>query len=123
MSWGEFPTAYRMVKRTARKEHRCCECQGVIQSGETYIYHSGVWDGLAASFKVCQECEALRNQVRLDFDLLPEEIPALGCLADDLELSHLDDFRAIQIKRNSNSRNFLAWQAEQPAAAGQKGGE
>lgn len=122
MSWGEFPTAYKMVKRTARKKHRCCECRGAIQPGEQYNYHSGVWEGEPASFKVCIDCDVLRDQVRLDCDLLPEEIPALGCLADDLEFSHLDDFRAIQIKRNSNSRNFLAWQAEQPAAD-QKGGK
>ena len=113
MSYGEMPSCYRLITRKARTEHRCCECHGVIEKGERYHYHSGVWDGSPASFKVCSDCEALREKVRIDGDLWPEETPALGCLGDDLECSHLDDFREIQRERRSNAKGFAMWLAEQ----------
>ena len=57
------PSVYRIEKPKARKEHKCYECQGVIAVGEVYHYHSGIWDGEAARFKVCVDCEALRCEV------------------------------------------------------------
>lgn len=62
----ESPATYMMRVRRARKEHRCCECGGKILKGESYNYHSGVWDGQGRSFKVCPECDLLRAD--LDFD-------------------------------------------------------
>lgn len=126
MSWGESPTAYRLVKRTARKEHRCCECRGVIKKGERYNYHSGVWEGDPQAFKVCVDCEGLRDRVMKDCELFPEEAPAFTCLGHDLEFDHMDCFREIQRKRNSDSRGFLDWLAEMamnPAADQKKGSE
>lgn len=123
MSWGEFPTAYQMIKRTARKDHRCCECRGVIRKGERYNYHSGIWEGEPCAYKVCVDCEALRDQVRRDCELFDDEVPALTCLGHDLEFDHMDSFREIQRERNSDSCGFIAWLAEQPAADQQNGGE
>ena len=96
---SEFPKCYVLVKRQARKDHKCCECHGVIRKGETYNYHSGVWDGSPASYKVCVDCDALRARVVKDCDLFDDEIPALTCLGDDLEFDHRDEFEAIKAKR------------------------
>lgn len=62
----EMPTVYRCDCPTARKEHKCCECRGVISTGEKYHYHHGIWDGRGDSFKVCADCEALRSECDKD---------------------------------------------------------
>lgn len=95
----EMPTAYRMTVRVARKAHRCCECKGVIPAGEKYDYHSGIWDGSPATFTVCVDCDALRDQVVSECGLLWDEVPAFGALRDNVEESHLEQFIAIQNKR------------------------
>ncbi len=56
----EMPTVYACDRPTARKEHKCYECRGVIRVGEKYHKHHGIWDGSASTYKVCNECEALR---------------------------------------------------------------
>lgn len=43
------------TKRTARKEHRCSECRGVIRAGEQYMIESGIQDGPFA-YKMCAHC-------------------------------------------------------------------
>lgn len=58
-----MPSAYVHVTPTARVEHKCCECEGTISKGEKYHKHSGIWDGEASAYKVCQECEQLRVEV------------------------------------------------------------
>ncbi len=57
----EFLQAYGYENRKARKEHRCCECGGIIRAGESYTYHHGILDGSGCSFKVCQDCQYLRD--------------------------------------------------------------
>jgi hypothetical protein len=44
----------------------CCECHGTIRQGETYHYHHGVWDGEARGYKVCSDCETLREECDRD---------------------------------------------------------
>jgi len=56
---SEFPDFYRNQIRKARKSHRCCECRGTIQPGETYHYHSGKWDGDVETFAMCVDCNVL----------------------------------------------------------------
>lgn len=43
----------------ARKIHRCDECGGVIQVGETYSKHHGVFDGQGFTHKICSDCTDL----------------------------------------------------------------
>jgi hypothetical protein len=62
---GEAPQVYRHATRVARKPHVCCECRGNIHTGERYNYHSGVWGGRGASYKVCADCEELREEMDL----------------------------------------------------------
>lgn len=47
--------------RTARKEHRCCECGGTIQPGAVYEYVRGLWDGYWSTFKTCLPCARIRQ--------------------------------------------------------------
>ena len=79
----EMPSCYGREKRKARKAHKCCECHGTIQPGETYQYHHGVWDNRALSFKVCDDCEALR--VECDRDARSDESTPFEGLYDSVE--------------------------------------
>lgn len=106
----EYPQAYNHITRKARKDHRCCECRGLITKGETYEYHSGVWGGRPDSFKICAECNILRFQV----DMLIKRNSSLW--EDELYLGELREylveskdpemlklFREIQIKRRAKN--------------------
>jgi len=74
----EPPSCYGHEQRKARKEHKCCECDGVIAKGETYHFHHGVWDGQAASYKVCADCEALKKYCDADVEFDEERTPFGG---------------------------------------------
>ena len=56
------PEAFCEVTRKARKEHRCCECRGVIRAGQTYEHASGIWEGEPRSFKTCAACVEARKE-------------------------------------------------------------
>ena len=101
---GELSSCYSLKKRKARKQHKCCECKGVIQAGEVYNLHSGIWNCEPASFKVCADCEELRDRIRSECDLSPDEAPALSNMRYDLrdydeETGYLSAFLAICEKR------------------------
>ncbi len=83
----EFPAVYHMTPRRARKEHHCCECRGKILKGESYNYHSGVWDGQGRSFKVCVDCDRLRGELNKDRDF--EDAVVFGGLTEAVH--DLDD--------------------------------
>lgn len=101
----EYPAVYHMKPLRARKEHRCCECHGKILKGESYNYHSGVWDGQGRSFKVCPECDLLRafmdkgrdQEDRVVFGGLVEDILGVGDPATDLRMSEIMKKRGAKI--------------------------
>lgn len=79
----ELPTVYGCDKPKARKAHRCCDCRGSINVGETYHRHHGIWDGRASTFKVCADCEALRAEVDKG-ERDPESCTAFGELGQSI---------------------------------------
>lgn len=50
--------------RKARKEHRCIECGGTIQVGESYQYVFSVYEGNATTDHTCMKCVAIRAEVQ-----------------------------------------------------------
>lgn len=60
----DLPAAHSEYFPTARKEHKCCECQRTIKPGERYQLYSGVWEGAGMSFKTCRECHAIREAIK-----------------------------------------------------------
>jgi len=93
---------YGMKTRKARKEHKCCECHGVIQRGELYHYHHGIFDGNPVHYKVCADCEALRE--RVDRDVLDnyERTPFEGlCEASQNKPETKLAYIRIRIKRGA----------------------
>lgn len=59
----EMPSVYGCDHPKARKEHKCCECRGVIPIGEVYNKHHGIWGGSAGTYKVCVDCDLLRADI------------------------------------------------------------
>jgi hypothetical protein len=56
------PSFYSETERKAKiKQHRCDECFRTINIGELYIYHFGVWDGIAGKYKTCSHCRIAQN--------------------------------------------------------------
>jgi hypothetical protein len=47
--------------RTARKQHKCCECGHVIELGECYEHVVGKWEEQLSTFDTCELCTELRD--------------------------------------------------------------
>lgn len=61
----------RLVK--ARKPYKCCECGSDIAAGEKYHSIFGVWDHDPGSYRVCADCEVVREW------LLKLDLPDADC--------------------------------------------
>lgn len=106
----EMPSVYGMEQRTARKEHKCCECRGKILPGEKYNYHHGIWEGRAGSFKVCLECDAIRKEVDKN-ERDPEFRTAFEGLSESVFDSHnakfIRDFIAVKQRRGAAISDWM----------------
>ena len=109
MSDCEMPAVYDCEKRKARKDHVCYECGGVIKKGEQYNYHHGIWNGEPGDFKICVDCDVLREQVRgeqcvwdcIGFGELGEEIYA--------DVKYIKTYFKNRIRRAATEQNKLEW--------------
>lgn len=52
---------YRKNRQTARKTHRCYECNGLILNGERYEYVFHIWEGHPDVCKTCPRCLSVRD--------------------------------------------------------------
>lgn len=51
----------KIEDRTAKKQHKCCECKRIIEIGEQYENYSGKWNGNFDYFKTCSDCLSVRK--------------------------------------------------------------
>lgn len=58
------PEFYNATIRTARKPHKCDECDGAIGPREKYEYVSAKWNGWLSQFHTCERCINIRTWVR-----------------------------------------------------------
>jgi len=95
MSDYDSPKVYTITNPKARKEHRCCECRGVIQVGEIYERYTGIWDE-PDTFKTCPDCVALRDEISTE----TKNNYTFECLHEECEYEPWHDrFRMIVEKR------------------------
>lgn len=45
----------------ARKQHKCSECNRLIEAGEIYNVQRTVFDGSASTYKTCQHCQVVKS--------------------------------------------------------------
>lgn len=91
---GECCELWAESHRTARKQHKCDACDGVIAAGERYLNHYSRYDGYENDrAKMCGACEDVRGKFSdsPDHHLIPapsflREILE-GCIADGDEES------------------------------------
>jgi hypothetical protein len=115
---SEIAELYECRKPKARMHHRCCECDGVIQPGETYHRHFGIWEGDAMVFKTCNDCETLRSKVNATcdpFDLCPFE-GLYEWVCETNEASWLAWFIATKRKRGAEVSRLLLDRESEHAA-------
>ena len=84
----DAPAFYNERYQTARKEHRCCECGGVIKPKERYQLITGKWDWIE-TYKTCEKCADLRDS------LSDVSCPTLGDLRE-CYVNYLDDIGAFK---------------------------
>lgn len=56
---------YNQVKRKARKEHCCYECNMKILRGEVYEYTTGIYEGSVDVYHTCAMCTELKEWVKI----------------------------------------------------------
>jgi hypothetical protein len=81
---GTPPELYNEEYPTARKEHKCCECGGVIKPGQKYHKAKGMWEGEFRTYKTCMPCNNIREHYcsyGFVFTELAEQI--MNCLEFD----------------------------------------
>lgn len=59
----DTPEFYQAGTRTARKQHKCEECRGIIAPKEKYEYVICVLYGCFNHFKTCSRCLSIRTWV------------------------------------------------------------
>jgi hypothetical protein len=47
----------------ARIQHICCECDGVIEPGDEYVYKVYIYDGEFGTHKTCEYCDHTRKEL------------------------------------------------------------
>ncbi len=55
------PEFYFATTRKARKDHKCCECRGLIAKGQEYEAFTSKYDGRVSTEKTCYACADIRS--------------------------------------------------------------
>lgn len=105
---------YTFKQRKAKEEHVCIECKGIIKKGEQYTYHSGVWEGVGQDFKVCCDCQEIRDTI--SEGLFEDGDLVFGGLSDSFDdmsdptisKAH-DKFLETKYKRNKTFHDIMTW--------------
>ena len=103
------PSVYRQSYVKARKLHKCSECKGIINPGETYQYTFGKWDDDVSIFKTCIDCCVPQKWLDKECG---------GYLHGDLYseiLEHAQEYRkmflyrwCVEMKRRNNGFNNMS---------------
>ena len=86
---AERPSVFSCDHPKARKEHKCCECGRIINTGEKYEKIKGIWDGKALRYKTCLPCASLRDDLTREAYCL-DEAPPLGYLEEHAKEAGMD---------------------------------
>lgn len=62
------------VSRKAAKGHVCCECQGPIVKGDTYVVTTAKWVDSVVRLKTCRVCAAIRKDTCAPYEGLWESL-------------------------------------------------
>jgi hypothetical protein len=77
----DTPEFYTRDPRTAKKRHKCYECNGPVLPGEKYEHVAAKWDSQIDVFKTCVLCYSIRKWVEHN---IPCTCWAHGNMMDDL---------------------------------------
>lgn len=103
----ERPQAYSHKLRKARKDHECCECSGIINKGENYHYHSGIWEFEPDSFKICVDCELLREEINSKIKYYHDKVAFKELFEVVQHSDYFDKYVSIRIKRNAKIYDWM----------------
>ena len=93
---SEYPQAFATKERTARKQHKCCECFDEINPGDKYQYSSGIWDGEAASYKQCLNCWWIMQAVCAKIEYV-DDAPGFGEIKDYIYNAQCMDYNGMTL--------------------------
>ena len=107
MSYCEIPEFFDSNWPIARKEHKCCECRGIIRKGEVYGRFTGKWHGdPPKTYKQHLLCEWACNQIRDNF--LYDECVPFGYLFEETEAFEVTDSADRKNKDTRKLRRTIA---------------
>jgi len=106
-----YPEFYTHETPKANKQHNCCECKSIISKGEKYHRHSGKWDSGVSSFKVCNNCQEIADEL-LDcwcFTELYEELSnsdLISLVEDEDNPEHWEVDPCLEIVKINDKNNI-----------------
>ncbi len=105
---SDYPKFYREGIIRSRKEHKCCECNGVILNRQDYHYFVGLWDDFD-TWKTCFHCNELREEINDNLD--GEDRLCFGELGqhicDTSDMDHVERFLDIHLMRGKVVPDWL----------------
>lgn len=97
----ERPTVSTTFSFTARKQHKCCECNRTISPGEKYLSTKNLYEGHWDTFRTCSHCavaqrwlaencggwvfEQVGEEIEEHADEYPALAPGLLAVADGIK--------------------------------------
>lgn len=107
VSYDDEPAeVWSNVEITARKQHQCSTCDGLIRPGQVYVKHFSVFDGRPSSEKVCPSCVALIEKYKELHDGASWVPSHMRHAVDDCIEQELDD------PEEGSSKRIRMWRAE-----------
>ena len=104
---SDYAKCYTITNPRARKQHRCCECYGIIEPGEKYHVFKGVWD-VPMTFKTCSDCERERENYKSSMCIY--DILCFEGLYEDLSEWRDEDFmRVVTIFKERRRKPIPKW--------------
>ena len=63
---AETPEVFhREIVAKSKLNHRCTECNGIVEKGQSYERSSGVWDGRWSTYRKCEKCMAFESAMEV----------------------------------------------------------
>ena len=98
MEAEDFCSVWEVSWRKAHKQHKCCECGDLIQSGDRYEYIFSVFEGDVTVFKTCEFCAH-------EFDRLQGKYSDMCMVKGDLACVLVWDMRNEHERRSNGDVN------------------
>lgn len=104
------PTFYKVRQVKGRKDYTCAECLRDIPKGEPHEYAKGLWEGSFDSFRTCNLCTGMRDEIELS-------CYCHGLMMDEIDQRDFPDTQSVSDFFERRDENYWRRKREREAVA------